>query len=120
MSRSLFFGWICWILSVTNALSASADAADLVRQLDAWDAAVAARDLNALAALAAEGYVYVEPDPQFVANAAADATDQTLQARLLDRVAVDVRSKYLDSRALGLCFQVFLEQDGDGEGFLAG
>ena len=90
MSRSLFFGWICWILSVTNALSASADAADLVRQLDAWDAAVAARDLNALAALAAEGYVYVEPDPQFVANAAADATDQTLQARLLDRVTRDI------------------------------
>ena len=90
MSRFLFIGLVCWAASATTSFAVSTDEVDVVRELDAWDAAVAARDLNALTALAADGYDYVEPDPHFVQAASADLTTTTLQTRLLDRVTRDI------------------------------
>ena len=90
MPRFLLIGLVCWASSTTASFAASTDEADIVRRLDAWDAAVAARDLNSLTALASDRYIYVQPDPQFVHAAAENSSAAPLQARLLDRVTRDI------------------------------
>lgn len=97
MIRFLTFGLVCLVFT---SVAAGNEEADVVSRLDAWDAAIAARDLAELTELAASSYVYVEPDRQFVRSDGDTADRASLQNRLLARVTRDIGWADADPRVL--------------------